>query len=301
MVKEIQELTHARLEPAIAGFPGLFTARQAERASGGKTDVKYQLGDVELVCRAADRLLPSDLLTLAALVALAGPGRQEPAERDKALVCDLAIEPPAAAGGTLVVETHAGRLLSECGRRDGGEQRARLRDGLRRLAGLVVFVKRGAQEVSMHLLSYTADMKTGVLRVALSPRLSAAILGGRHVRIDMRELRELGEHALIIYVRLCTWIDPGRTRRVGINALDEYLWPESAKTAAGGRKRRQRLRRAMAELCALPGWRVETDARGRQYTVNRPGAAPAVVPVTRTVVSVTRPVVPVTPKSTISL
>ena len=146
----------------------------------------------------------------------------------------------------------------------------------------------------MHLLSYRVDMETGALRVALSPRLSAAILGGRHVRIDMRELRELGEHAVIIYVRLCAWIDPGRIRRIGIDTLAEYLWPVPAQTDAGGRKRRQRLHRAMGELARLSGWRVGLDARGRQYTVNRPGAAPAVVPVTPAVV-------PVTPKSTISL
>lgn len=292
---DAQELTHARLEPAIAGFPGLFAARTS---GPDALDARYTLGEVELRMLAAHRPRPADLMLLAVLAALAGPAGREPNEAlgDCALVRALECAPAAAGAGTIVVKTSRARVLSECGVRDGGSTRKALRESLSRLTGLTAIVRRGSQEVSMHLLSYSIDESTGELAVALSPRLSAALLGGRHVRLELREMRELSEHARVLYARLVAWIDPSRTRRVGLNALAVYLWPDPPSDGAIERKRRQRLRAALLELGELSGWRVETDRRGRQYTITRP-AGKTVTPAGKTVTS---PGKLVTPDSVIS-
>lgn len=267
-MRDVQELTHARMEPAIAGFPGLFAARTA---GVDVLDAQYQLGDIELRMLAAHRPRPADLMLLCVLVSLAGPAGRAPDEAlgDFALVCALECAPPAARVGTIVVKTSRARVLSECGVRDGGSTRKALRESLSRLTGLTAIVRRGPQEVSMHLLSYSIDETTGALAVALSPRLTAAILGGRHVRLELQEMRELSEHARVLYARLCAWVDPSRTRRVGLDTLAVYLWPEPPSDGAIDRKRRQRLRAALLELGRLAGWHVEQDARGRQYTISR--------------------------------
>jgi hypothetical protein len=205
-------------------------------------------------------------------------------------------EPAAAAAGTIVVKTTRARVLSECGGRDGGSTREALIGSLIRLAGLLAIVSRGAQKVSMHLLSFAIDETTGELSVALSPRLTHAILGGRHVRLELHELRTLGEHARLLYTRLCSWIDPGRVRKLGIDALVEYLWPEQGKKEWETRDRRRIVRRAVAEFRELAGWRVSLDARGAQYTISRP---PVISP-TRAVISPTRAVISPTPESAIS-
>lgn len=295
MGREIQEVTHARLEPAIAGCPGLFGARDR---SGRAVKIDQRIGDAELMWRSVDRLTPADLMTLAALVALAGPGgRSVTPEHDHGLISALdmrANDEPASLSGALVVETVTARVLRECGREDAGRNRVALRDSLRRLASLTVIVRSGKREVGMHLLSYAVDEDSRALRVALSPRMTTALLGGRYTRLELEEMRTLGEHARVLYARLCTWVDPGSTRRVGLIALMGYLWADPPDQEWAMRDRRRLTRRAMRELGQLRGWRVRVDAQGVQYTIGRPAVESPTVAVetpTRAVVSPTREVV----------
>jgi len=270
MSAEVQELTHARLEPAIAGCPGLFAARTA---GADVLDARYQLGDVELRMLAAHRPRPADLMTLAVLVALAGPGGHAPSDADEGLIGALEAT-AASASSPLVVRTTRARVLSECGIKDGGSARAALVESLTRLAGIIAIASRGSQRVSMHLLSFAIDEATGKLAAALSPRLTAAVLGGRHVRLELMELRALSEHARLLYVRLCAWVDPRSMRRVRLDVLMGYLWPEPPADAGAARDRRRLVRRAMQRLGELPGWCVEADQRGVQYTITRPVITP---------------------------
>ena len=264
-MREIQTVTHARLEPRIAGCPGLFAAR----AKPGQTmKVEHTAAGVSLHFR-GESLGGADLMILCAIVALAGPGRIAPGPASSGLIETLKCEPKASATGSIMIETRSSRVLSECGIEDGGVQRAALIESLRRLSQLTVFARRGCQETSMHLLSYSIDSDTGALRVAFSPRLSITILGGRHTRIILHELRTLGPAARVLYVRLAAWIDPGRCRRVGIDVLEEYLYNERG-SGSTGRERRRRARAAMREIERLEGWRVEPDARARQYCIRRP-------------------------------
>ena len=149
-------------------------------------------------------------------------------------------------------------------------------ESLIRLAALTAIVTREKQRVSMHLLSFSSDEESGEISLALSPRLSVALVG-RHVRLELAEMRAIGEHARVLYVRLCSWIDPGRERRIGIDVLCEYLWPQRALRGWETRDRRRLVRRAMRELAGA-GWRVKSDTRGVQYTIRRPAGGDGETP-----------------------
>ena len=104
-MREIQEVTHARLEPRIAGCPGLFAAR----AKTGRTlKVEYAVGDVVLRFR-GESLGAADLMILCAMCALAGPGRQEPGESDASLINALAVRPAELSAGSIMLETRSSR------------------------------------------------------------------------------------------------------------------------------------------------------------------------------------------------
>ena len=266
-MRDVQELTYARMEPRIAGCPGLFSARAQ---TGRALKVEHAIGDVVLRFR-GESLGAADLMVLCALVALAGPSRQTPGESDASLIDALDVQPTELSAGSIMIETRSSRVLSECGLADGGVQRAALIESLRRLSQLTVFALRARQEASMHLLSYSIETDGGALRVALSPRLAGAILGGRHTRIILQELRELGPAARVLYLRLAGWIDPGRCRRVGADVIEEYLYSERGEGSTA-RERRRRARAAMREIEGLEGWRVEIDGRERQYRISRPEA-----------------------------
>jgi hypothetical protein len=271
-------------------------------------DVRYKIGDAQLQMSAAHRPRPADLMLLCALVALAGPAGDAPdAEADGGLLSALECS---VQGGTspLIVRTTRARLLSECGIRDGGAARAALIESLTRLAALSAVVTRGSARVSMRLLSFAVDEANGELAVALSPRLTAAVLGGRHARLELVEMRVLREHARVLYVRLCAWIDPGATRRIRLDVIEGYLWSDaigderaadsSVKSRAQwvARDRRRRARAAMSELGRIAGWRVVHDARGVQYTITRP----ADISLTPADISLTPADISLTPESVVS-
>ncbi len=50
-MKEMQELTHARLDPAVSRCPGLFAARDRR---GLALRIDQQIGEVELMWRAVE-------------------------------------------------------------------------------------------------------------------------------------------------------------------------------------------------------------------------------------------------------
>jgi hypothetical protein len=124
--------------------------------------------------------------------------------------------------------------------------------------------------MGFHLLSsYAGDEGTGKLCIALNPLLAATIVGGtQYVYIDMIEVRRLeSDVGRLIHQRLCGWIDPAASGRIGMDALIAYAWPEPA---AGStlRERRRRIIDASAELRKL-GWSVVEYARGK-FEVRRP-------------------------------
>ena len=71
----------------------------------------------------------------------------------------------------------------------------------------------------------------------------------------MAEVRALQtDPARLIHQRLCGWIDPGKAGRAELDTLCGYVWPDEANAEAM-KKRRQKARKALAELAAV-GWKV---------------------------------------------
>lgn len=124
-------------------------------------------------------------------------------------------------------------------------------------------------------MSYAFDEEDGRLFVALNPQIAEAILGRRpYTRIEMAEVRALQtDPARLIHQRLCGWIDPGKAGRVELDTLSGYVWPDDANAEAM-KKRRQKARKALAELAAV-GWKVSNM---RKEVGNREAEARSNVP-----------------------
>jgi hypothetical protein len=167
----------------------------------------------------------------------------------------------------IAVKTTWRRLMHEIGMSVSGRSQKLVRKALERLYTVTVFLEKGDQRVGCRLLAlYASDDEE--LYVSLNPVLTRAVLGGRHVRIDMREVRALkSDPARLIHQRLCAWINPGKSRRVSLQRLASYVWPTKAREATE-RKRRERVRKALQELQKI-GWTVQETRRG-VFEIGRP-------------------------------
>lgn len=265
------DLTHARHDRAHVLAPGLFRSLAPGDRKKLKLDVTYDFGNGELIeFGGKDPLGVLEMRVLQGLVAMSGPdglilddedlvssgGRQlmlalfEPAGNE---VRAARLKPP-----TLVVQDSLRRLAREIGMAEDGRSIKQIKEAIRRLFGVTVFVRQGKRETGTRLLSsYSSDEDTGALYVALNPRLTEAVVGRRpHARIDLDEARRLeSDPARLIHQRLCGWVDPGKSGEVGVDTLAGYVWPGTASEAQA-RWRRTKVRKSVAEI-ADAGWRVE--------------------------------------------
>ena len=269
------DLTHARHDPAHCLAPGLFRSLKRGDRKKLKLDVTYDYGKQRLRFVGFEPLDAQDMRMLQGIVALSGPKgiilTDEPStDRGKQLRLMLNPKLDAAHADALVVKGTLGGLMKEIGyATDGAEARRDLKESLRRMANLTVFVSEGNREASFHLLSYAFDEGDGSLFIALNPRVTEAVLGQRgFTRIEMSEVRALqSDPARLIHQRLCGLISPGKSDEVTLDTLCEYAWPDTA-SAEAMKKRRQTARKALTELSGL-GWLIDEYA-AKKFTIQRP-------------------------------
>lgn len=281
----VYDLTHARHDPAHVLAPGLFRSLGPGDRAAMKLDVTYLHGQDQMEFKGHEPLGVDDMRVLQGIVAMAGPDglilrdEDDLPEAGRQLLLDL-FSPPAVVAeagrkpDTLVVRDSFRRLAREIGLPEGGANLRLIRKSVERLFGVTVFVQSGKRRVGMRLLSaYASDEGSGDLYVALNPRLAGAIFGDRqHIRIDLAEVRALGtDPARLIHQRLCGWIDAGKSGKVSIETLAEYVWPVSTEVESTQKKRRATTRKALAELSAI-GWTVDEYARGKMQ-ISRPKKA----------------------------
>lgn len=97
-----------------------------------------------------------------------------------------------------------------------------------------------------------------------------------HTRIDMNEVRALQtDPARLIHQRLCGFIDLGSSRRVELDTLCGYVWPDEATNPNTMKTRRQTARKALAELATV-GWKLSEYANGK-WEIERP-KTPGITP-----------------------
>lgn len=271
------DLTHARHDPAHCLAPGLFRSLQRGERRRSKLDVIYDYGDGKRVeFSGPEPLGADDMRILQGLVAMAGPNgmilsptpQTEPGQQLR-----LFLEPKwdALQEDALVVKGSYRALAREIGYANPDDTTL-IRDCIERLWKISIIVQNGSKRQGFRVLSgYASDSNAGHIYVALNPLIAAAVAGGgKHVRIDMAEVRALqSAPARLVHQRLCGWIDHNSAARLELDTVCSYIWPDAPANPNTLKKRRQTARKALAELTNLLGWRVEEYAKGK-FEIQRP-------------------------------
>lgn len=269
MKHDLHDLTHARHDPSHCLAPGLFRSLQRGERKRTKLDVAYNYGEGKRIeFSGPEPLGADDLRILQGLVALAGPSglilTPEPkSETGKQLRSSLEPKWDAIHQDAMVVKGSYRALAREIGYANPDDTKP-IRECIERLWKVSIIAQNGRKRQGFRLLSeYASDEQDGKLYVALNPLIAQAVMGGgRHVRIDMDEVRALkSDPARLIHQRLCGWISPGKSGRVALDKLCGYAWPDQALPETM-KKRRQAARKALAEFIAL-GWAVTEYARDK--------------------------------------
>ncbi|GAB1257622.1 replication protein C, IncQ-type [Aurantivibrio plasticivorans] len=269
------DLTHARHDPAHCLAPGLFRSLKRGERKTIKLDVVYEFGQGQKIeFSGPEPLGADDLRILQGLVAMAGPAglvlSPDP-KTDAGLQLRMFMEPKwdAIQQDAMVVKGSYRALAKEIGYANIEDTKP-IRDCIERLWKVSIIALSGGKRRGFRLLAeYASDDAAGKLFVALNPMIAQAVMGGnQHVRINLWEVRSLkSDAARLIHQRLCGWIDPGRSRRIELDTLCSYVWPDPA-SATTMRKRRQRARESLPELISIQ-WKVSEYALGK-FEITRP-------------------------------
>lgn len=275
------DLTHACHDPACCLAPGLFRSLKRGERKKQKLDITYNYGrdtirfwGPEPLCALEMRVMQG-LVAMAAVAGDSGRGimlfRGTESKSGRALRRSLDLRWESQEADAMVVQCSFRQLAREIGADGGGSQIKFIRGCLERLFSVYIIVESDGKRHGFRLLAtYYSDENTEKLCVALNPRLAQAIIGERpYTRISMDEVRQLrSAPASLIHQRLCGWVDCGKTGRATLDTLCGYVWPDTA-TPEAMKKRRQSVRRALAEIAALSGWVVNEYAKCK-FEINRP-------------------------------
>lgn len=140
----------------------------------------------------------------------------------------------------------------------GGNMVAEAMEALENLAEVTIELKSKEARKSLKapLIStlFQSESDDEGVAILLNPRLATAIFRGPGsfslVPVgDMRRMRS--KAAVLLLNRLCSFIDPGKTKVVGEGRLHEYIWGSEA--ADEYRDRRKTINRALTEMEST-GW-----------------------------------------------
>jgi hypothetical protein len=277
MSKQNYALTFAMHDPIHCLTPGLFRSLKRGERKLTKLEVSYEFGDGEKIeFSGPEPLGDDDLRVLQGLIAMAGPQGQPVmpstvSQEGLSSRQKLELRWGAVEEESLIVKGSYRSLAREIGYAEI-EKSKTIRDCIERLWKVSVIVQKDGKRKGFRLLAdYASDEdipNDGQLFVALNPRLASAVLGDTFTRIDMNEVRQikLGGTRLI-HQRLCGWIDQGKARKVNVDTLCGYVWPDPVDETAM-RQRRSRLKPLLAELSAI-GWKVKELGKGK-YEIKRP-------------------------------
>jgi hypothetical protein len=269
------ETDHLNHDPAFCLAPGLFRSFPKGKRNDLFLDLTYDTPEAVYHFLGRYILGPMEMRVLQGIIALAAIGDEDGnklllspdtssetgLEHRRTLeLKDAAIDKPA-----LITNTAFYRLGKEIGYSittyRSGHQVNRLRDSLERLwlASVITTNKATGVRAGSRLLSQYQNNRNGTFTVAINFQVAETILGinKRYTRLEMAEIRALKtDSARLIHQRLCGWIDPGKTKNIGLEALCEYVWFDQAFTPSTLRNRRQAVRKALTELESLD-WTIK--------------------------------------------
>lgn len=269
-----------RCDPAL-GLAGLFRPLQARRQRGSYR-VKRHFNGFEFEWVAPEATGVPEQTLLLALMALAAPGVQRLAMQPvsaagRQLRAALAAEGELFQGDAASIHTNLSELAKACGYADcGGTNLEHVRQMLRRLSQVTVWIRTSDYEASSRLLSVVIT-RTGRTRVALNARLALAAWGeGQYVAISMVERLALSTHnAMALHAYLSSVIRMGRSHSFEWTRLEKAVWGDNA-SGSTYRSRKAKLQAALDEI-ARHSWTVAVQGRVvgvARHSHNKPTVKP---------------------------
>lgn len=253
--------TYAHMDPAHCLVHGLFSHR--EDGERPKLDLFKEYAGVHIHFAVREALDAYDLRVLSAIVALAGrDGTDETREAPSARLLWDGQVAAALPGDAVTRSIHVSRraLVREIGRAETGAAGDHILACIRRMADITLHCRTQYWEWSSRLLGYVRPRMRDEITIAINPRLAEAVgCGGQYAHLEMSALRDLSDIGVLLYHRLVGFVDRGGTRKVSLRTLAEYVWTDQAKTSNGQWKRPGKVRAAMREIDALPGWSVRIE------------------------------------------
>ncbi len=276
----------ARVEVGLMGVPLFRPLPRKDRDEARKK--RFEVNTVHdgrhLRIIGATLLGADDLSVLLAVLALSGPDGKR-IDLDESAVARVEIRDGLESEGDVEQEKHVRlrttlhAICREAGIAVNKEAYGRVTESLRRMRGVYYddlgLVGANSKKLyatgKQNLLSLRARDDVKEIVVVLNARFARVILGPRehHARIDLRESRSLGEMARLIHARLCVRARMGERHRARTDDLVEAIYGEEARSDRERRNRRIEIRAGIAELNALPGWRIEEDRAKLVVTVSR--------------------------------
>lgn len=253
-----------RYEPALA-LSGLFRPLQA-RQERSRLSVKQQFksATIEWVAPVAPGV-PEQTLLLA-LMSLAGPGMQRLSQQAtspigrqlrQALMSDGEIF----AGETASIHTSLSELTRICGYSDcGGANLEQVKQMLRRLAEITVWIRTRDYEASSRLLSVIIST-SGNTRVALNTCLASAAWGEtQYVKICMSERLALtSQPGMALHAFLSGVIKPGQEHKFSWSSLEHAVWGGNTEGSTY-RSRKAKLSFALTEI-TQKDWTIKAERK----------------------------------------
>jgi hypothetical protein len=247
------------MDPAHCLVRGLFARR--EYGPRPKMDLHAEYAGVHIHFAVRDALGAYDLRVLAAIVALAGRDGVE-ADTDAPVAQPLVSGLPPLLGDSVTRYIHVSlrALVREIGRVETGTAGERIFCSICRMAEITLHCRTREWNWSSRLLGYIRPTARDEITIAVNPRLAAAVtVGGQYAHLDMPALRGLSDVGVLVYHRLVGFVDRGTARAVGLCALSGYVWTDPPPNGNVAAKRRTKVRAAMREIDALPGWSVRSQ------------------------------------------
>lgn len=267
-----------RYEPALA-LSGLFRPLQA-RPQRQSLKVTQVFGGLMLEWVAPEAPGVPEQTLLMALMTLAAPGVQRLAAEahtpvGRMLRTALDVDGEIFSGETSSIRTSLSELARMCGYADcGGSSLGQIRQMLRRLSEVTVWVRTPDYEASSKVLSVVIS-SAGHTRVALNRRLARAAWGeAQYVKVSMSERLKISSHTgMALHAYLSGVVKPGKGHSFEWARLERAVWG-NATTGGTFRSRKAKLTAALREI-ACGGWTINADSRLVQvdrHSDNKPPA-----------------------------
>lgn len=171
-----------------------------------------------------------------------------------------------------LVKTSAYGLLVDAGMETGASDYHKLRELLHDMSTVVMYRGIKGEGGTSKLLSFQHQQDKFV--VSLNWRLTDAIFGGQNIHVSLTERLQLSASpvAKILHTWLSAYVRPNQQLMAGrgaeVDTLIKHVWGTRPCSPEVQRKRRGRVREALAAIDKLQGWTASVE--GTHAFVSRP-------------------------------